>query len=204
VDTFKTEGKFDLAAFTPFIANALQQTPVGTAAFAAFTGSVVNPLLELVYSSPELRTFRFEFMFYPRSEVEAVQVHQIINKLKFHQAPELDFVSSGYFLVPPSEFDIKFYYNGRENPNLPKISTCVLTGIDVDYAPSGWSAYETKNPKPEVGGTGTPVGIRMGLAFRETEILTKKMLSDPTSLRFGTIAGSEQSRMLEEQERGFD
>jgi hypothetical protein len=91
----------------------------------------------------------------------------------FHQAPEILPGSSGYFLVPPSEFDIEFYYAGALNVNIPKVSTCVLTGIDVDYAPNGWAAYEIPGKYPTVGGTGMPVGIKMSLDFKETSIVTK-------------------------------
>jgi hypothetical protein len=79
--------------------------------------------------------------------------------------------------VPPSEFDIKFYCNGKENPNIPKMSTCVLTGINVDYAPNGFASYETLLSEPERGGTGMPVAIRMDLSFKETQIITKRFLS---------------------------
>ena len=163
---------------TPFVAGyILNQTNIGKAVFAT-QGAVVNPMLELLYSSPSFRTFRFEFMMYPRSEKEAAEVQKIIGRLKFHQAPEYVKGSSGYFLVPPSEFDIKFMYNGKENMNIPKVSTCVLTGIDVDYAPNGFAAYEVfGDGKPSLGGTGMPVGIRLALQFKETEILTKSNFS---------------------------
>jgi hypothetical protein len=95
----------------------------------------------------------------------------------FHQAPEVLTSSFGRYLVPPSEFDIQFFYNGQENPNIPKVSTCVLTGISVDYAPNGFASYETLLNSPERGGTGMPVAIRMDLSFKETEIITKQFLS---------------------------
>lgn len=161
---------------SPFVASyLLNQSDIGKAIFASGTGAVQNPMLELLYTSPSFRSFRFEFMIYPRSENEAAQVQAIIGRLKFHQAPEYVKDSSGYFMVPPSEFDIKFMYNGRENPNIPKVSTCVLTDINVDYAPNGFSAYETLEDggRPSLGGTGMPVGIRLSLQFKETEILTK-------------------------------
>ena len=97
----------------------------------------------------------------------------------------------GYFLVPPSEFDIKFYYNGTENENIPSISTCVLQTVDVDYAPNGFAAYEVLEDKnvPKWGSTGMPVGIRLGLVFKETQIITKY---DLQSRRVGSsIADSE-------------
>lgn len=166
---------------TPFIAEKLSKGLSGalgqnstSAIFASLIGGVQNPQLELIYGSPSFRTFRFEFMFYPTSEAEALQVQQMIERLKFHQAPEIMTGTAGYFLVPPSEFDIEFYYNGQINPNIPKISTCVLTTIDMDYAPKGWQAYEVPGSnEPKLGGTGMPFGIRLNLEFQETEIMTK-------------------------------
>ena len=146
---------------------------------AAGLERAINPLLELLYSSPSLRQFRFDFLFYPRTEREAQEVQKILNKLKFHQAPEIDRTTRGFFLIPPSEFDIKFYYNGGENPNIPKISTCVLETIDVDYAPNGFAAYEIPSQlTPTEGGTGMPVSIRLSLQFKETEIMTKDNFQD--------------------------
>ena len=164
---------------SPFILSGLAKEAGGIfqVAFSQAFGVVQNPMLELIYSSPSLRTFRFDFQFYPRDEKEAKEVQDIIQRLRFHQAPEVaQGGSNGFFLVPPSEFDISFYYNGRINPNIPKISTCVLTSIDVDYAPNGFSAYEVPGQNATVGGTGMPVAIRLSLQFKETEIMTKSSI----------------------------
>lgn len=166
---------------TPFIAEKLKNAISGvigqnsaSAIFASAFGAVQNPQLELVYTSPALRSFRFDFMFYPSSPIEATEVNNIIQRLKFHQAPEILPGSAGYFLVPPSEFDIEFYYNGKINPNIPKISTCVLTSIDMDFAPKGWVAYEAGvETTPSWGKTGMPFAIRLSLSFQETEVMTK-------------------------------
>lgn len=81
---------------------------------------------------------------------------------------------NGYYLIPPSEFDIKFYCNGQINTNIPPISTCVLQSVDVDYAPHGFTAYEVPGQiTPSEGGTGMPVAIQLTLQFREAEIMTK-------------------------------
>ncbi len=141
------------------------------------TGRVVNPMLELIYNSPDFRSFQFEFFFWPRDEAEALEVQKIIDRFRFHQAPELEKISgkqSG-LLIPPSEFDIQFYYAGRQNPNIPPISSCVLESIQVNYTPRGWSAYEVPGENnPDIGRTGMPVGIQMTLQFRETTYLTKE------------------------------
>jgi len=142
--------------------------------FTAATGKVQNPMLEMIYKSPNFRSFSFDFMFYPRDEQEALEVQRIIERLRFHQAPELVKDAQG-FLVPPSEFDIKFYYAGAQNPNIPPIATCVLTTIDVNYAPNGFSAYEVPGENsPALGRTGMPVAIQLTLQFQETTYLTKE------------------------------
>jgi hypothetical protein len=153
-----------------------QQT---AAAFLARTGRVVNPMLEMIYKSPNFRTFQFDFTFYPRDEREALEVQKILERLRFHQAPEILKGDKGSeasgFLIPPSEFDIKFYYAGGENPNIPQIATCVLTTIDINYAPNGFSAYEVPGEnKPSLGRTGMPVAIQATLQFQETTYLTKE------------------------------
>lgn len=162
---------------TPFILGALANKGGGFAKtlFSAATGVVVNPMLELIYSSPSFRTFRFDFMFYPRSTKEGEEVQKIIETLRFHQAPEVAQGSNGFFMVPPSEFGIKFYNDGRENPNIPTIAQCVMDSLSVDYAPQGFSAYETLSKGgPAKGGKGMPVAIRVSMQFKETEIRTKK------------------------------
>jgi len=146
---------------------------------AALTGSVRNPMLEMLYKSPDFRSFSFEFKFYPRDEREALEVQRIVERLRYHQAPEL-LKESAAFLVPPSEFDIKFYYNGSQNPNIPPISTCVLKTIDIDYAPNGFSAYEVPNEnQPSLGLTGMPVSMTLKLSFQETTYLTKQDFEEP-------------------------
>jgi len=143
-------------------------------AFLAAQGRVVNPMLEMLYQSPNFRTFNFDFLFYPRDEREALETQRILERFRFHQAPEI-LEDAGGFLVPPSEFDIRFYYSGSENPNIPQVATCVMTQMDVNYAPNGWSAYEVPDEfKPSIGRTGMPTAIQLTLTFQETSYLTKK------------------------------
>jgi hypothetical protein len=55
------------------------------------------------------------------------------------------------------------------NPNtkLPKIATCVLQGIDVNYGSAGqWTAFQD----------GMPVEIAMQLRFKEVEIMHKELI----------------------------
>jgi hypothetical protein len=176
-----TLGKNLATNMSPFVASFLGNfldkmggQGAGRLLAAAGTGMVTNPMIEVIYSSPSLRQFRFDFMFYPQSYQEGLAVQKIIQSFQFHQAPEIaPNNTSGYFLVPPSEFDIEFYYNGKENVNIPSISTCVLTSMDVDYAPNGFTAYEVPGQDLTYGGTGMPVAIKMSLDFKETSIVFK-------------------------------
>jgi hypothetical protein len=186
LDTLKEKGLYNATTGSLFksaagflgqrLANALGGT--GQVGLQALAGIATNPLLEMIYKSPNFRTFQFDFMFYPRDEKEAYEVQKIIESFRFHQAPEFVQGAQG-FLIPPSEFDIRFYYGGYQNPNIPQIATCVLNTVDVDYAPNGWSAYETPGEsRPELGTTGMPVAIKMTLQFTEKEYFTKEDFRD--------------------------
>lgn len=174
---------------TPFLAETLDKLGPTQGLAAGSLGYAVNPNFEVIYSSTNLRTFQFDFLFYPKSESEALEVFRIIRAFKFHAAPEIKNLTAGRYLNAPSAFDISFHYNGITNPNLPRIATCVCTNVSVDYAPNGWSAYETGNERglsPRIGETGTPVATRMTLEFREMTMITKELLRQTSStLRSG-------------------
>ena len=166
---------------TPFLYEALDnKVGAGGAILGGAFGYAVNPQYEVLYSSTALRQFQFDFLFTPRSEKEAEQVYKIIEAFKFHSSPEILSGSSGRFLLAPSAFDIGFYYNGIRNPNIPLISTCVCENVSVDYAPQGFSAYETNDNKPGVGKTGTPVATRMNVRFKEITLVTKELIRGQT------------------------
>lgn len=125
-------------------------------------GNPINPKTEVIFAGTAMKQFNFEFLFSPSSQEESFTLSQIIKTLRFHAAPELrPGTINSFFYVPPSEFDITFYYRGRENNLIPRINTCILERIDTSYAPNGtWSTFET----------GYPTQIRMLLSFREVEI----------------------------------
>jgi len=195
-DTYKAGGGSDAIVknVSPFVVNALASAmnlgDFGKAQVFGLTQMVQNPRLELIYTKPDFRSFRMDFQFYARDEKEALEVQNILDRLRFHQAPEIKTNSGGYFLIPPSEFDIKFYYNGKINPNIDPVSSCVLTSITVDYAPGGFTAYESLNElRPALGRTGMPVNINLSLAFTETLYITKdKYQQGSRNSGFGTGA----------------
>jgi hypothetical protein len=138
---------------------------------APLTGYSINPIIEVLYNAPELRTFQFDFTFAPRSSQEKDHVMQIIKEFRIHQAPEV--TQNGMFFKPPSEFDILFRYRDRndnfsENPNLPRISTCVLKTMNINYSPQ--NQFVTFHD-------GAPVEIQLRLVFQETELITRDLIT---------------------------
>lgn len=141
--------------------NALGQA-IGTV--ASITQNPINPRVEVLFSTTNQRQFIFEFLLAPRNEQESKTIEQIVRTLRFHAVPELNPKTFGLTFIPPAEFDITFFHKGIENVKIPRINTCVLNRIDVDYSPQG--VYSTfKN--------GYPVAIRLSLAFTEIEMLHK-------------------------------
>lgn len=157
--TDKLSGKFGTGNLTGLSLNALAQ---------AF-----NPQLQMLFSGIGFRSFQFDFTFTPYNQEEAEQVKKIIQTFKYRAAPEITsngIFSQSLFMKIPDRFKIKFFYKNAENTNIHKIGTCVLTSINVDYAPIGWATY----------GDGTPVQTKLTLNFQEIEIIDKNKIGDPS------------------------
>lgn len=152
------------------LAGGTLQSGFNTAVSAAkrasqLAGYPVNPAVEVLFAARPQRQWMFEVFMLPRSETEVETVRQIIRTLRYYAAPEI--TGGGFFFVPPAEFDITFFQAGKENKNLPRINTCVMDRIDVDYSPE--QAYSTFV-------NGHPIAVRLSLGFREVEILHKQRI----------------------------
>lgn len=127
-------------------------------------GYPINPRVEVLFATRPQRQWMFEVFLAPRSQTESQTAKKIIDTLRYHAAPELGY--GGFYFIPPAEFDITFFRQGTENQYLPRINTCVLERIDIDYAPQS-GVYSTFRD-------GSPVAIRLSLGFREIELLHKR------------------------------
>jgi len=142
-------------------------------------GYTSNPQLQMIYHGASFRPFTLNFVFTPKSMVEARDVEAIIHQFKYYAAPTLQTPgqspNKSMFLTPPALFEVRFYYDGNENKNLPRYTDCVLEDITVDYAPNGWAAH----------GDGAPIQTHLTLSFHEVEIVDKARLqmgfNSPTS-----------------------
>lgn len=130
-------------------------------------GYAQNPQVELLFKTIQNREFLFDFKFVPRNKKEAETIIKIIQAFRFFAAPEIPTNGNGRYFIPPSEFDIEFMVGDKRNSNLPKVATCVLQGIDVNYGSAGqWAAFED----------GMPIEIALQLRFKEVEIMHKELV----------------------------
>lgn len=144
---------------------ALSKGP-NAGALSAATGLAANPKRDQVFKSVDFRNFTFEYQFFPRDEAEAKNVLAIINAFKLHMHPE-NKDDNNFLYVYPSEFDIVYYSGGRENENINKLTSCVLTEMNVNYTPNGnFTTFAN----------GMPTQINVSMSFRELALLTKELI----------------------------
>lgn len=127
-------------------------------------GIAPNSNLELLFQSPTLREFNFNWKMSPRSEPEAVKIRKIIRFFKQGMAAKkLDGAAGAgsFFLGTPNVFQVEYKTsNNSAIAGLNRIKTCALTGTSVNYTPEGdWASY----------GDGQPVSIILSLRFQELE-----------------------------------
>jgi hypothetical protein len=131
-------------------------------------GYAINSQQQLMFQGVEFRSFGMAFVLTPSDEAEAQTIRNIVKTFRRYSSPEIVQNTAGFLFNPPAFFQISFHHNGLENNKIPKLLPCVCTGIEVNYAPNGWSAYKD----------GHPAQITMGLSFQETTILDRKKIDE--------------------------
>jgi len=127
-------------------------------------GIIPNSNMELLFQSPSLRQFSFDWKMTPRDEEEARIIKNIIRFFKQGMAARKMTGSAGdssLFLGTPNVFHVQYRTNQEQNmEGLNRIKTTACTGCSINYTPDGvWSAYEE----------GQPVSTVMSLRFQELE-----------------------------------
>lgn len=125
----------------------------------------LNPFREVLFEAIDFRTFNFKYRLMPRSAAEADSVKNIIRLFKFHMHPELS--TNRLFFIYPGEFQITYYFKNKENNYFHKFRPCVLTDLQIDYGGEQFSSFKD----------GKPNEINLQLTFRETELLTKELIT---------------------------
>ena len=136
------------------VKKALANTLAGQAAGAGklltrTTGAVMNPNMELLFNSPNMRNFSFQFRLAPRSKSEAMTIIKIIRFFK--QGMSAIRSKSRLFLKSPHTFRLAYKHKATEgagfgkndHPYLNKFKECALGGFTVNYTPDGqYATYE--------------------------------------------------------------
>ena len=136
------------------VKKALANTLAGQAAGAGklltrTTGAVMNPNIELLFNSPNMRNFSFQFRLAPRSKSEAMTIIKIIRFFKQGMAAIRS--KSRLFLKSPHTFRLAYKHKAAEgagfgkndHPYLNKFKECALGGFTVNYTPDGqYATYE--------------------------------------------------------------
>lgn len=126
-------------------------------------GYALNPNQQVLFDGIDFREYQLAFTFTPYSKQEANVVAEIIKLFKVHAAPRLlQGAGGGMFFIPPSTFTPTFRFNGQINKKINQVTESVITNINVDYAPNGFSAHTD----------GAPVQTTLTLQFREIELIT--------------------------------
>lgn len=123
--------------------------------FTRATGSIINPNMELLFSGPSLRNFKFQFKMTPREQPEAELCKKIIRKFKKSMSPV---GGDKLFLDTPNIFKLSYMTGNQEHKFLNKFKLCALTDMSVNYTGEGnYATYDD----------GAPVSMIMDLSFTE-------------------------------------
>jgi hypothetical protein len=140
-------------------------------------GEVINPHTQMLFRSPALRQFNFNFKLIPRSKAEAKEIIKIVQFFRLAAYPSLgpgaseagakganakQLSMAAYTF--PDVFEIKYMTGSRQNTNLIKYGRAYLTSINVNYNATSPTFYED----------GMPSEIDLALTFQETKAISRE------------------------------
>lgn len=124
------------------LTNIINDSTLGVTAALA-TKRSINPMVQVLYRSTNLRQFDFSIFMAPKSQREAQAMYNIQKKMRMFSAPEIN----GGVVIAPGEFKFEFYNKGQIDKNLPMIERCVITGVNANFASQGdYSSFRDGMP----------------------------------------------------------
>jgi hypothetical protein len=156
------------SASNAFVGDSQGATPEDIQALVQkMQGIAKNDRKEQVFQGMGEREFTFSWLFVPKSQDESNMIRNIIQWLKYNQYPEVK-AGNGLQVILPNEFDLEFRFKAKEITGMPKITTCVLEDVSVNYTPlQKFVAFAD---------TDNPVAIQLDLKFKELEPLVRSMV----------------------------
>ncbi len=186
------------------IAAGLNQIPGvgGNLTMSDVTGStegvVLNPNMEMLYDSPDIREVSMKYKLVPHNKEEAIAIQKIIRQFRFAALPswgdgedlELEGVSEGLkkfsvtgsedfnaedsepiaenFIRVPWLCHFEFRTGGVVNPYVAQYKPCAITRVSINYTPDGTYASYLE---------GGPSAYEIDLSFIETKLIFKQDLA---------------------------
>jgi len=133
-------------------------------------GFIVNPNTNTTFSGSGVRSFAFSYKFIPESEAETDIVKKIIRRFKGLSYAGYDDEGeepSTLLLSYPCKWKISFLKSDgnsfSQNPFMPKLFECYLTGVQTNYNPNSNIFFSNS----------APVEIDLNISFQETRSLTR-------------------------------
>ena len=167
-----SENALQVAATTAAKAVRLlgQQGADGT---QAFTGVMINPRLQLLFKSKEIRTFNFTWELYPRNKDETNMIRDIVQQFRSFSSPSIE--GNLGLLAVPGEFEVRFLNKNStttgfvENEWLPRILRFAINSISVDYSPQGiWGSFVDNSP----------LGVVLTMQISELYVVNKEKVEE--------------------------
>jgi len=150
--------------------------------FGSISGAVLNPNVELLFDSIDMRNFNLKFKLVPRNSDESAIINEICKIFKMCTLPGRNpgkvfgFENKGTandFIAVPNLCQVSFMRGPKEHQSLPRYKMCAITNVDVNYTPDGaYATYaDSKNP-------GQPVAIELAIGFQETKLVFSDEIAD--------------------------
>lgn len=142
-------------------------------------GLVLNPNVEVMYDSLELREFTLKFKMTPHDGPEAQTIRNITQVFRKASMPTYDKTYDGTttnsqniqgsnVIGVPSMCRVSFMRGSALHDWLPQYKTCVIQKVTVNYTPDG--TYATF-------GDGSPVATELSVTFLESKLLFAEELN---------------------------
>jgi hypothetical protein len=154
---------------------------VGGAASQALinSGEVVNPHTQMLFRSPALRQFTYQFKMIPRSQAEAREIIKIVQFFRIAAYPEVGSGNSeggakGKTSLEmatfkfPDIFEITYLTKGKKNKNMVQQMQSYLTSVTVTY----------NTNTPTFHADGMPAEVDLQLTFQESKALNRKLIME--------------------------
>lgn len=146
-------------------------------------GVVLNPNVEVLYDSPDLREIAMVFKMVPRSSSDSATINAIVKAFRYASLPQWggeggDLAISGEgggatfsqenFIRVPLMCKFTFMRGGSTNPNIIQFKPCAITRVQVNYTPDG--TYATYHD-------GNPVATELSIGFLESKLIFRDEVS---------------------------